>query len=111
MAAHPAVPRRVAAVRINTGLVNRPKVSPTGTLERAVCVRAAAEDPASASEDDVPELEVDAVQEERARKEDARQAQRSYSRGNQRNKEEWEDKIVQVRLAATHVPLLGQATF
>lgn len=96
MAACAPLPRRVAAVRVNTGFVTRPRVVSNVSPERIVCVRAAAEDPASATEDDTPELEVDQVQEERARKEDSRQAQRSYSRGGQRNKEEWEDKIVQV---------------
>lgn len=98
MAARAPLPRTVAAIRVNTGLITRPKVSPNVAVDRLVYARAAAEDPASAAEDDVPELEVDQVQEERARKEDSRQAQRTFSRGSQRKKEEWEDKIVQVRL-------------
>ena len=47
-------------------------------------------------------LEVDEVQEQRALREDKRQAQRSFQgrggqRGGRNQKDEWEDKIIQVR--------------
>lgn len=108
MAALAALPHTVRPIRVKTTFAARPIFAPNAAnVARVACVHAAAKDSASGTEDDVPDLEVDQVQEERARKEDSRQAQRTYSRGGQRKKEEWEDKIVQVRLggkARAHVP-------
>lgn len=101
---------RVSAplARARCPIVCKPVLDRNATLRRHTIVRAEAEpSPVTEAESDSldAELEVDKVQQQRALKEDQRQAQRSsggyQGRGGQRGgrdqKDEWEDKIIQVR--------------
>lgn len=104
MAARAAVFRTPApVVRSRCPIASKPVLDCNVTLRRDTAVRAEAE-PAPMSEGESElELEVDEVQEQRALREDKRQAQRSFQdRGGERGgrdqkKDEWEDKIVQAR--------------
>ena len=98
-------------VRARCPIACKPVLDRNVSLRTSTIVRAEAEsapDTAGESEVDAP-LEVDEVQEQRALREDKRQAQRSSQgrggqRGGRNQKDEWEDKIVQVRdLSLIHI--------
>jgi hypothetical protein len=99
MATRLPVLRTAPLARARCPIACKPVLDRKPTLHRLSCVRAADAEPELAPEEDTDiELEVDEVQEQRALREDRRQAQSGSQRGGQRrNEEEWEDKIIQVR--------------
>lgn len=104
MAARAVVFRTTCPARARCPIACKPVLDRNVTLRRDIVVRAEAEPvPVSEDESGLEEVEVvDEVQEQRALREDKRQAQRSFQgkggqRGGRNQKDAWENKIIQVR--------------
>jgi hypothetical protein len=96
MAARLKLSKAPVGLRARLPLAQRPVVQPTILESRSVAVRAAEDLQLPSSDDDFGEPEMDAVQKRRAMNEEQVQAQGRYARGGRNDKEEWEDKIIQV---------------